>query len=312
MEEDPVFMEGASTRAAELLRSAERRLRVADASLGAMPRIIEARREAIALGKQHPEGVSWELVADWEKRVLPPLSDMILTRLGHPLEISVAPIDLRLNPNPSEGCVFWMANHPSTWSIFTLYDWLRKHGPFRFVVKKELHPNHARSFKEQVEAHAVGAALAALDKAVFIDRDSREGRSNIDDFLKNQFSSDSPSGLMLFPDGSRFTEKKRKTDLERFGKNHNLEWMTHTCFPRSGGAWTILDALRASGGPFSVRDLTIMEPPLVGQREFPLHIEVEDISAQIEKCLNEKDLGAFLRERWALKNKLIRKHHQRG
>lgn len=288
-----------------LLDRLERWQNIGHGLVTTLPILLSAGREAVRLAQG---GVADEgTVLDWESRTFPRLSEAVLESLGHPLELESTVQPLRRDER-----LLVFGNHPSNSFLFPWYEVVRPFVPRNSIVAKgELAPGTAKGLKGRMESFLVGEPLRALGKDLFIERDNRESALQaVCDYLDTKFPLG--RGVIVFPDGHRFTQKYLDKDLKRFEPRYPglSTWLTHSCFPKSGSTWTIQRWLsereQKNGESFRSIDVTTIEPQRLGERGAFFHMILEDITDEIRECVTREDFENLLVRRWGMKNDLYR------
>jgi 1-acyl-sn-glycerol-3-phosphate acyltransferase len=82
----------------------------------------------------------------------------------------------------------------------------------------------------------------------FVDRDSDDPTGKLAGMVKLLSDMRNNEGVLIYPEGTRFTEKKRERVIERFSEQGKLEMaarartLRHTLLPRLGGTLALLEA----------------------------------------------------------------------
>ncbi len=119
---------------------------------------------------------------------------------------------------------------------------------------------------------------------------------------------------LLYLDQHRFSSKWRARDIEKHGgKIPRIQDFDQTLVPSTPGMWEILSTLRAKGIPVQVIDTNVFFDcqdlgfwSLFQIFGSVLHIEIEDITAEIATIETEEQLRAYMNERYRDKNRHMR------
>lgn len=157
----------------------------------------------------------------------------------------------------------------------------------------------------------LGDLMLTARKGIFIDRENRA--EALQEIREHAASILTPgTGAVVFADEHRpyprrVKRQQREWDLKRPDLQVG-QWMTHTCFPKSGGLWEFAKAIE---GLENVRffDSTIIEPETVYRFGGKLHIDVREIPREelFGAPESEEHLRGKLVELWQRKNEMIQK-----
>ncbi|MBI5755062.1 1-acyl-sn-glycerol-3-phosphate acyltransferase [Candidatus Peregrinibacteria bacterium] len=205
---------------------------------------------------------------------------------------------------PSDRFVYF-GNHPTLTAIWSWGAFLQEHFGTNIVAvgKKSVIEN-------PLSRWFLGDLMRTAGKAIFIDRNNREEalsaiRSDAASLLT------AGTGAVIFPDEHRPYPWRIRRQQEQWNlKRPDLEvsnWMTATCFPKSGGLWNFAEVI---AGLDHVRflDCTVVEPPSVFTFGAKLHFDVQEVSRGelLGVPESEEHLRGKLVELWQRKNEMIR------
>ena len=158
-----------------------------------------------------------------------------------------------------------------------------------------------------ITAFLLGTPLETIGRVGYINRDEREEaylgvRRAVEAVLRPD------TGLVFFPDSQRpypkRLQKERKTWSEKRPDLQVDDWLTETCFTRSGGLWNLLQATETMPD-VRFADFTVAEPH---RRTGVFHVAYQERTRQemlgAEPSL--KHLQNWLIENWKEKNRVIR------
>ena len=199
---------------------------------------------------------------------------------------------------PIEENVILISNHQGWGDIPMLFKLAkrRKIGNMKWFVKDALK-----------YLPAIGWGMIFLD-CLFVKRSWQKDKAKIEATFKKFFDHDIPIWLMLFPEGTRFTEKKLKATQSIIKKN-NLPPLQHVLMPRSKGFSASVLGLR--GHCEAVYDVTILYDGKAPSFFELLSGDVEEVTLHVERFSfdqlqgDENDLHDWIVERFYLKNKMI-------
>lgn len=225
------------------------------------------------------------------------MTDYIMERMGWNLEIHG---DLP-TVSPEDRWIYLM-NHPTLLATWPPLDFTSKHfAPNTAVIAK------AEVIKNPFMAILMGNALRDLGKVGFINRDDHEEAIlGIQKAVEGVLHPG--TGLIFFPDAHRpYPSRLRK---EREYWNRRLpdvrveEWMTETCFPRSGGLHRLLEATEEMP-EIRFANFTVADPSEGG---YTFHIAFEELKRDemLGVGFRREDLEGWLLEEWKRKNEQIR------
>lgn len=249
------------------------------------------------------EGDKPEVFHGFEGETLKKMSAMVCGGLGWNVTHNT---DL---PEVNSGDRFvYVGNHPTLTASWPWAAFMEEHfGPNIVAVgKREVIDN-------PLSRWALGDLMVTAQKGIFIDRsDHADSIQQIRLYASSILTPG--TGAVIFSDEHRpYPRRIRRQQREWDRKQPALEvskWMTHTCFPKSGGLWNfaqVIDDLE------SVRflDCTVIEPPTVYRYGGELHFDVREISRRelLGAPEREEHLRTKLVELWQRKNAMIRDTH---
>lgn len=233
-----------------------------------------------------------------ESRVFSEMSEQIMNDMNWTLETHG---EVPQQRDPTDRWVYIM-NHPTLIGMWTPLDFLGQHFAAHTVAV-------ARSslLKNKFTALMLGNPLRDMGRALFIDRDNREEalaavREQAAAVLRPN------TGLLIFPDGrrpypSRLLKEKR-TWSKKVPEAKTENWMTETCFPRSGGLFSLLQATEEVPN-LRFAQFTVAEPL---ERGGIFHVALEELRRAdlVGAEPSEDHLKNWLLEEWKRKNEQIR------
>lgn len=180
-----------------------------------------------------------------------------------------------------------ICNHQSWFDIPLIQDVITGNGPIvKFLIKREL-----------VWVPIIGWICLALDfPRLSRSRDTNTGQSDFSLIRQASKEHGNESGaLLIFPEGTRFSEKKKKDQEAPY---------QHLLRPRAGGL-TIIQKHAKPDTPLI--DITIDYHQQKVSIWNCLHGNPKQITITLEYyCLSEiEDMSSWLNERWAIKDKLF-------
>ena len=199
----------------------------------------------------------------------------------------------------------YIANHPTLTACWPWGYFMEDNfgGNMVAVAKKEFIEN-------PVLRWLLGDLMLTTRKGIFVDRDNHDEAVSA---IQNDAAAvlTPGTGAVIFPDAHRpYPRRIRNQQREWNGKRPDLEvseWMTETCFPKSGGLWNFSKAIE---GLDCVRflDCTVVEPESVYEFGGELHFDVREITRR--ELLGEPESEGHLRDKlvelWKRKNQMIR------
>lgn len=186
-----------------------------------------------------------------------------------------------------------ISNHQSWFDICVLQEIIMHKGPsLKFLVKREL-----------AWVPVIGWGCVAMNFPLLHRGSGVSARTS--DFRSMQAAShdlaNEPGALLIFAEGSRFTEQKRETQRSPY---------KHLLKPRAGG----MRVLRDTASPDTpVLDITISYDK--GIRSFwqCLHGEIKQIDITVEQFTlgDIEDMSQWLSSRWDAKEKILEEQQRR-
>lgn len=205
-------------------------------------------------------------------------------------------------PEKPGGRWVYIMNHPTLLATWTPLDLAsRTMAPNTAVIAK------SELIEHQLTAFLLGKPLKDIGRVGFIKRDNRqEAYEGVRQAVETVFRPN--TGLVLFPDAHRPYPPRIKKEREgwdtKIPEVHVKDWMTETCFPRSGGLWNLL---RATEGMEDVRymNFTVAEPKRSPGR---FHIAIQELSREemLGHSPSLEHLKEWLIADWKEKNNVIR------
>lgn len=224
------------------------------------------------------------------------MSKEVLDKSGWEMELSGE------LPNEPGGRWIYMMNHPTL-----LATWTPLHVASRYIAPNTAVIAKSEIIENPLTAFLIGKPLKCIGKVGFIKRDEREEaylgvQKAVEQVLRPN------TGLVIFPDSSRPYPSKLKKEQDAWdAKLPDLkvkDWLTETCFPRSGGLWNLLRATEDMPD-VRVMDFTVAEPKRRGGQ---FHVKVQERSREemLGKEPSVECLKDWLIENWKEKNRVIR------
>ncbi|MBU1019034.1 MAG: 1-acyl-sn-glycerol-3-phosphate acyltransferase [Patescibacteria group bacterium] len=207
-------------------------------------------------------------------------------------------------PEKGDGDRFvYIANHPTLTTGWIWAHFMAEHFAYNTVAvgKKEIITRPDLRW-------ILGDVMKAAGKGIFIDRDKtkrEETAANIRRQIKRVLKPD--SSVILLADAHRPYDRRLKKEHKKWVDFDTEEWMTETCFPRSGELFAIgQGVLEESDVRFL--DCTIAEPKPVQQYGARLHFDVKEVTR--EELFGNPESVDHLKETlasfWKRKNEIIR------
>lgn len=273
-------------------------LRWLEVAGGCAVELLRLKQRAKALACANPHNP--EVFHGFEQDTINKMSAMVCNGLGWEITHNT---DLP-ETNPDDRWVY-VGNHPTLTASWSWAAFMEAHFGSNIVAvgKREMIDN-------PLSRWALGDMMMTAHKGIFIDRKNRaESIQEIREHAARVLTSG--TGAALFADEHRpYPRRIRRQQREWDRKKPDLEvskWMTHTCFPKSGGLWNfaqVIDHLE------SVRflDCTVIEPPTVYRYGGELHFDVREVSRRelLGAPESEEHLRTKLVELWQRKNAMIR------
>lgn len=203
-----------------------------------------------------------------------------------------------------EDRIIYIVNHPTLTASFAWAHFMGEH-----FAENEVAVGKDQIIKNPFYRFIIGELMQMAEKGIFINRDDRsEALSTIEDASMRLLTPG--TGAIIMADAHRPYPSRLRKEVARWSKKFpdlDVEsWMKRTCFPRSGGLWTISQA--TSKLP-NVRffDCTVVEPEVTHEYGGHMHIDVREIS-RIEllgEPENLEHLQGKLVEMWKRKGTMI-------
>lgn len=207
-----------------------------------------------------------------------------------------------------EKCSLILMNHR------TRLDWL-------FILSVQARYGSLRRFKISLKyplRHIPGAGWAMQAASfLFLKRTWEEDKSRIEDILNHFKKWLCGPQLLLFPEGTDFTEENQEKS-NQYAKKFDLPEFECVLHPRTTGFVSICDYMRKNNGLEQVVDVTIGYPQNLLQNETEIfskelpheilfHVRVFDIS---KIPLDNSLLGKWVEERWAEKEQFLKQLYE--
>jgi hypothetical protein len=208
----------------------------------------------------------------------------------------------------SQDRFIYLSNHPHLTASWPWASFLSKHfGPNMSALGKDDFVNNP------LFNWALGGLMESTGKGFFIDQKNRESaiksvRTQVPKLL-------SPgTGLALFPDRRPFKGRIRKQQKDWDRKKPKMmvsDWMTETCFPKSGALWALLQGTKEMEN-LHILNCTVVQPVNCFTHGAGMHMHVEEISRAdlLGDDPHIENLNKALVELWKNKNARIRKRRK--
>ena len=202
--------------------------------------------------------------------------------------------------DPENERQIYISNHPTSNGVPGIMSFVTSNFAPHFLAisKKEnlRHPTAPLNFWP----------LKLMDALIFIDRQS--GKEAIDQIREStQRILSNNSGLLIFPDQNRPTQKAIDYSVEKHGPVVT-DQPQYTCAPRRGGLASIIEATKEVPTRFLTlttaynrKDETLADAGKLSGAT--LHFEARDVTEEMPR--NEAELGEWLNAEWVRKNRLI-------
>lgn len=215
-------------------------------------------------------------------------------------------------PETPGGRWVYIMNHPSLLATWPPLD----------LAGRYMAPHTATTAKSDImnspiSRFLIGQPLEDIGRVGFIKRpvkpeDREEAYENVRSAVQKLLRPD--TGLIIFPDTHRPYPSKIKKAREEWDKKKPdakvNEWMTETCFPRSGGLWNLLNVTE-SKEDVRYMDFTVAEPR---KKRDSFHVALKEVTREeiLGREASEAHLQNWLIENWIEKNRKIREWRNGG
>lgn len=264
--------------------------------------LIRLKQKAKILAAANPDDPN--IFHGFEGETLRDMGQIVCDGLGwkvtHNADLPIA--------NPNDRLVYF-GNHPTLTAVWPFGAFLQEHFAPNIVAvgKKEIIDN-------PLSRWSLGDLMLVARKGIFIDRkNSAEAKQAIREHAVSILTPG--TGAVIFADEHRaYSKRVRRQQREWDRKQPNLsvgQWMTDTCFPKSGGLWSFAQTIGELEG-VRFLDCTTVEPSSVYRFGGELHIDVREISREelFGSPESEDRLREKLVELWKRKNAMIRERRK--
>lgn len=274
-------------------------LRWAEVASHCVVELLRLKQRAKFLALTQPDDPS--VFHGFERETLERIGSIVCEGLGwritHNTDLPTA--------NPHDRFVY-IGNHPTLTATWPWGAFMEEHFGSNIVAvgKRSVIENpFSRWF--------LGDLMLTARKGIFIDRENRA--EALQEIREHAASILTPgTGAVVFADEHRpYPRRVKRQQREWDHKRPDLEvsqWMTETCFPKSGGLWNFAEAIKGLEG-VRFLDCTVVEPSTVYRYGGELHFDVREISRSelLGVPESEDHLRGKLVELWKRKNAMIRR-----
>lgn len=205
-------------------------------------------------------------------------------------------------PEKCEGDRYvYFGNHPTLTAVWPWAYFMSRHFATNTVaVGKD------SIIKNPLSKWAMGDLMLRAHKGIFINRSDRdEALRAIEVQAQKVLTPD--TAAVIFPDTRRPYPRRIRKQNEKYSELQTKSWMTDTCFPKSGGLWTLAQSIRNLE---NVRFLncTIVEPIHTHSYGGRLHLDTREICREqlFGSPESIEHLNTVLVKLWKKKNEMIR------